>query len=182
MRALAHPTRLALLEVLAVHGPMTATEAGGYVDESPSSCSYHLRLLARHGFVEEADGGTGRQRPWRRVDMGTSIGLHDDPETKVAAQALRDVYLERYLTRLRAAMAADRDEQPRAWRRVTPEFSESVLWLTAAEAKAMNDEIIEILLRHEDRLADPDKRPDGAQPVEMLYFAYRTDFGPPTET
>ena len=73
MRALAHPVRVALLELLSRDGPMTATQAGEVLDESPANISFHLRTLAKYGFVEEAPGGTGRQRPWRRVGIGNSL-------------------------------------------------------------------------------------------------------------
>ena len=43
--------------------------------ESPSALSYHLRALARWKFVEEAEGGVGRERPWRatasRIEFGS---------------------------------------------------------------------------------------------------------------
>jgi DNA-binding transcriptional ArsR family regulator len=42
LRALSHPVRLALLEALAT-GPLTATEAGELIDETPTTCSFHLR-------------------------------------------------------------------------------------------------------------------------------------------
>lgn len=60
MRALAHPVRSSLLELLIIDGPITATEAGERLGESPTTCSFHLRQLARYGFVEEAGGGPGR--------------------------------------------------------------------------------------------------------------------------
>lgn len=172
MRALAHPTRIALLEALGLHGPLTATEAGRYVGESPSSCSYHLRILARHGFVEEAEGGVGRERPWRAADAGISIGEPDDPETKIAARALADVWLDRFLTRMQRAWAS-RDRLPKAWRRAT-DFQQTTMWVTAAEARALNKEIWTLLQRYDDR-RDPAKRPKGAEAVEMLHFSYRTD-------
>jgi hypothetical protein len=34
--------------------------------ESPASCAFHLRTLAKYGFVEKAGGGRSRERPWRR--------------------------------------------------------------------------------------------------------------------
>jgi len=54
MRALTHPVRLALLEVLATEGPLTATEAGELIGESPTTCSFHFRQLKKYGFIEEA--------------------------------------------------------------------------------------------------------------------------------
>lgn len=174
MRALAHPTRIALLEALGVHGPLTATEAARYVGESPSSCSYHLRTLARHGFVEEAEGGVGRERPWRAADTGLSIGDPDDPETKVAARALAGMFLDRYLARMQRAWDT-RDQLPKAWRKAT-DFQQATMWVTAAEARALNKEIWTLFQRYDDR-RDPAKRPKGAEPVEMLLFTYRRDSG-----
>ena len=68
VRALAHPGRYAILERLQLQGPATATECAQVAGLTPSACSYHLRLLARHGFVEEADnaggdGAAGRPKP-----------------------------------------------------------------------------------------------------------------------
>src|ERR1700689_73839 len=67
MRALAHQARIAIWEYLGLRGPATATECAEVAGLSPSACSYHLRALARYGFVEEdlASAVDGRQRPWR---------------------------------------------------------------------------------------------------------------------
>src|SRR5882724_11914987 len=53
LRALGHTTRLRILARLQLRGDSTATECAEEVGESASSCSYHLRTLAKHGFVEE---------------------------------------------------------------------------------------------------------------------------------
>ena len=63
LRALSHPVRLALIEQLTIGGPMTATEVGELIGESPTTCSFHLRQLAKYGFVEEAGGGKGGPGP-----------------------------------------------------------------------------------------------------------------------
>ena len=100
MRALAHPVRIALLEELAVHGQLTATEAGELVGESPANTSFHLRQLAKYGYVEEAEGGTGRRRPWKRVALGMRFTeVHEDPETAAAARELSRTMSHRYLER-----------------------------------------------------------------------------------
>src|SRR5215467_16066223 len=71
LRALAHPLRLRLLEELVVNDPATdtatATELAERVGESPANCSWHLRQLAKYGYIEEAPGGVGRERRWRAV-------------------------------------------------------------------------------------------------------------------
>src|SRR3954463_10655892 len=89
MRALAHPVRLALLEALTDAETLTATEAGERVGESPANASFHLRQLAKYGFVEEAEGGTGRRRPWKLRQRGMRwTDVQRDPETASAARAL----------------------------------------------------------------------------------------------
>ncbi len=65
MRALAHPVRIALLDYLNLVGPATATQCAAVVGESPSACSYHLRTLAKWGFIEATGDGRGREHPWR---------------------------------------------------------------------------------------------------------------------
>jgi len=67
LRALAHPARIAILEHLILDGPATATQCADVAGLSPSACSYHLRALARFGFIEPDPGSAvdGRQRPWR---------------------------------------------------------------------------------------------------------------------
>jgi hypothetical protein len=66
LRALAHPIRLQLLQVAASEGSVTSTTASERTGESTANCSFHLRLLAKYGFLEPAVGTRGRrERPWR---------------------------------------------------------------------------------------------------------------------
>jgi DNA-binding transcriptional ArsR family regulator len=177
MRALALPTRLALLEALTLHGPLTATEAGELIDESPSSCSFHLRSLARHGFVEETGEGRGRQRPWRRATVGTTMSEpYDDPQTRIAARELSDMFLEHYLVRLRQARA-NHDQLDPDWAAQQADI-ETIMWVTPGELADLNQEISTLLLRHHDRFTDPARRPAGARAVEILYFAFNTELTP----
>jgi DNA-binding transcriptional ArsR family regulator len=170
LKALAHPLRLALLEILITEGPRTASEAAVLVDESPSNCSWHLRKLAEHGFVREAPGGTGRNRPWRAVSEGLVWGDggdgDEDAETSAAGEALTDMLLERELQRLRAARASAAQE-PAEWRDATT-VNESKLWRTAEEAKQLSASMVELFLTHADRLRDPAQRPEGARLVSLV--------------
>ena len=60
--------------------------------ESPANTSFHLRQLAKYGYVEEAEGGTGRRRPWKRKHLGMRFSeVHADPETAAAARELSRV-------------------------------------------------------------------------------------------
>ena len=172
LRALAHPTRIALIEQLTVHGPLTATEAAERIHESPSTCSFHLRQLAKYGFVEEAGERSGRSRPWRVTRLGMRIdGDAGGPEARVASGVLSRMLRERQLDRYRRWLES-KDGYPAEWRRAA-EDSEFVFWLTPDELAAMGEELVDLLLpRFRERLTDPSARPAGALPVEMLLLGY----------
>ncbi len=75
LAALSHPVRIRLLNHLLEVGPSTATQCAPFAGVSASACSYHLRHLERFGLVERTDrAADGRDRPWRAVATGYSIG------------------------------------------------------------------------------------------------------------
>jgi DNA-binding transcriptional ArsR family regulator len=138
MRALAHPTRLALLDHLHTAGQATATECAVAVGDSPSSCSYHLRALARWRFVEEGDGGVGRERPWRATATRIEFGS-DGLESTV----LRDEVLGRQQQRVRDALRREHEVPPR-WRRAT-QTSSATLELTPSELESLGERFEQLL-------------------------------------
>jgi len=169
MRALAHPTRLALLEVLNLHPSLTATEASELIGVSPTNCAFHLRTLGRYGFVEEVGTGTGRRRPWRVKETDLRFS---DTEGE-AARALSDVMLDHWLTRIRAVQAR-RHSLPAEWQEVLG-GSQTIVYATPPETKEMVEDLRAVLSRYADRARDPEARPDGTEPVEMLLFAQLFD-------
>ena len=121
--------------------------------ESPSNCSFHLRQLAKYGFVEEAEGGAGRRRPWRVKTIGTRFtDVHEDTETKLAAGTLARVIGERLLARARAGME-QRNLLPDEWRAVTG-TNDMTLYVTPEAMKALDDKLLEHLWGFRDRIAD----------------------------
>ncbi len=118
MRALAHPARLAILRHLAVEGPATATECASVAGLSPSACSYHLRSLARYGFVEEdrAAAGDGRERPWRAKVRQLKIDSGPDtpPAVRAAGQMLVDTF-RISVDEIRAAYEDRAEDYPEDW-------------------------------------------------------------------
>jgi predicted transcriptional regulator len=182
MRALAHPVRMALIELFGVHDTLTATQASEALGESPANCAFHLRTLAKYGFVEEAGGGRGRERPWKASKRSLHIRLDsselDSERAQVAAGALGQVWHDRVLARIRDVFAN---------RRWSPEWedaagsSTTLAFLTPQELQTVQDEISAILARHrDDRRRDPAQRPAGALPVEIVAFAYpRQDLAAP---
>ncbi|MEU8892600.1 helix-turn-helix domain-containing protein [Streptomyces sp. NPDC048442] len=71
-KALTHPLRIRLLGMLRKDGPATASELAALTGESSASTSYHLRVLAKYAFVEEAEHRDGRERRWQSVHSITS--------------------------------------------------------------------------------------------------------------
>jgi predicted ArsR family transcriptional regulator len=177
LQALAHPVRMAIIEQLSISGPLTATELADRLDESPANCSWHLRKLAKFGFVEEAEGGTGRQRPWQVPGIGFTWEDEDgsaSPEQRQAAQAMSEVAMARAMDRLRQAQHLAVDE-PEQWRHAQSS-SEMVAWLTPEELGEVNDAIREILYRHHDRLTDEKLRPEGSRLCELVAWGVPTYF------
>ena len=144
MRALAHPTRLALVEVLSLHDSLTATQASELIDVTPTNCAFHLRVMGRHGLVQEVGRGPGRQRPWRLVE--TALGFSDiqaDDETSFAARALSDVLISHWLERIRRVQA-DRHLEPPEWQHVFG-GSQSIVFGTLTEVEEMIADIRAVL-------------------------------------
>jgi DNA-binding transcriptional ArsR family regulator len=167
LKALAHPVRISLLELLVVDGAKTASQAAAVLGETPANCSWHLRKLAEHGFVREVAGVPGRSRPWRAVTEGlTWDDDHEDVEATAAGEALLDMMIERELQRLRAARAASATE-PEEWRDAV-NVNQAQAWLTSEEAKQLSAAMVELFLTHSERITDRDKRPDGARLVSMV--------------
>jgi DNA-binding transcriptional ArsR family regulator len=192
LRALAHPVRLRLLDELIAAGTATATELAQRVGESPANCSWHLRRLARYGFVAEAGGGRGRQRPWRVVvqlthlnpgpgpgpgpGAGPGTGGAGGPERDGSADVTAELLLAGEFDRLRRWLAVKRAEPAAEWRSAAF-AAQSVAWLTAAELRALAAEVEALLIRYAER-ADPARRPPGTRPVRLVSWGVPAVSGP----
>ncbi len=171
MRALAHPLRWSLLEALLHAGTLTATQASEILGETPANCAFHLRTLARYGLVEEAGGGKGRERPWRRAITGMNLEeTHDDPETAAAAGVLSQFWTGMTMDRARASLL-NRASWPDKWRKALGEL-QIIRYLTLAEAEELQAELMAMLDRFGDRNDNPATRPADALPIEYLLLSY----------
>lgn len=177
MRALAHQGRIAIWTYLGLHGPATATECAQIAGLSPSACSYHLRTLARYGFVEEDpdSAADGRERPWRARMLAFS--LEDVPGTPAATRVASRLLVENLRAAAeenRARYLARQSEYPADWQAAAGETF-SVAHVTAEELDRMRAQVLEVMAPYI-RL-DPASRPTGTLPVRIMLDLYPW-FGP----
>jgi DNA-binding transcriptional ArsR family regulator len=163
LKALAHPLRVRLLDLLAEVGPSTASGLGRLVDENSGSTSYHLRQLARHGLIEEAEGlGTARDRYWKVVDGGWTLdgfGMLEDEDTAPAARFLLD---EVHRTRAERQERWHRDA-PRwgaAWAEASVEMT-ARMRLTRDQLAELTEELAAVVDRYREAQVSDDV-PDSA--------------------
>jgi DNA-binding transcriptional ArsR family regulator len=152
VQLLAHPLRLRLLSLLRADGPSTATRLAERVGESSGVTSYHLRKLADAGFIEEdPDRGSKRDRWWRSAHDATNVSHADflgNPEAHRASVSVRrEVF--RWQQRLVDQWLAEEADWDKAW--VDAAGSDDwLLRLTPAQAKALHEEILEVVRRYND--------------------------------
>jgi hypothetical protein len=173
LRALTHPVRLALIGKLVLRGPLTAAAASELIGEPPSTCSFHFRQLAKYGVVEEAGGGKGRAKPWRMTTTGFSVTAADDPESKVAEDALHRMVREQQIEGYRTWLNT-RASYPQRWQDAGDD-SAYVIHLTVEELEQLTSDLTAILMPlFLERMADPAKRPAGSVPVRVLLLSHPT--------
>ena len=118
LRAFVHPLRMRLLGSLRTDGPATASELGRRFGESSGSTSYHLRQLARYGFVvEDDDQPSKRERRWRAAHDVTSwqtTDFLDDDAGRQVVQSLQSEQL-RFLVDGVQRWFAEQDTWSRDW-------------------------------------------------------------------
>jgi hypothetical protein len=128
------------------------------VGESSGAASYHLRQLAKHGFIEEdTERGTARERWWRPVS-GTSrlpvTEMRKSPATRAALDIVVGEFRALRMDHLQHWWATN-ERWPERWTKAA-ESSTSHLRLTPSElgqmARELNDVIVEWATRTEERV------------------------------
>jgi hypothetical protein len=162
LRALAHPLRWKLIDVVGTEGSATATRCAEMLAESVASCAYHLGILAKYGYVELVPGQAGREKPWRltsyRQDLSAEgLGL----EGELAAEAATDVFLDHEFARTRERLRT-RTVEPPEWREPSRLLGAS-MWVTAEEFSELSDQLVELAQRYTQRLDEPGERLAGTR-------------------
>ncbi|GAA3115004.1 helix-turn-helix domain-containing protein [Planomonospora alba] len=167
MRALAHPARLAILNKIQTDGAATATEVAEVVGVTPSAASYHLRMLAKYGFVEDAPPrGDGRERLWRRAAGGWSVSPQagDPPGVREAKDTLIQVVRDEAAAEFTRALGSIEREPPQ-WREAST-FRRSVLLVEAEELQELIRRIEELLDPYRVERRRREGAPEGARIAE----------------
>jgi len=173
LKALAHPLRLRMYELLADRGAGTASQLAADLGESSGTTSYHLRVLAEHGLLEEdPDRGDRRDRWWRVRAGGYQVDarrFRGDPSAapvlEAAAGHLWHQVAHQLETWYRTATTWDD-----AW--IEASASTTLrLAATPAELAALRDEVAEVLARHRERLEDR-VPPEDAARVAVQFHAF----------
>lgn len=90
LKALAHPLRVRIYDILSERGPQTASSLAALIGETSGATSYHLRALAGHDLIREVpDRGTARERWWERPKGRINLPGPDEqmsPANRAAAQ------------------------------------------------------------------------------------------------
>lgn len=178
LKAVAHPLRMRLLGELRSHGPATATELAVRLGESSGSTSYHLRQLARYGFVEEDHGQRDRrERRWRAIHRFTSWSDMETAATaggREAAAFLRRRRLEN-LTADVENLERERDLWSQAWAEAAG-MSDLVVRLSPATVASLYERVSAMLLE----AAERDRDDPEARPVAVVLAAHpRREDSPP---
>jgi DNA-binding transcriptional ArsR family regulator len=178
MRALAHPVRLAILDLLRRNGPASATELAPALGASPSVTSWHLRHLASFGMVRDSEPAADRRyRRWEAVGRGYRFEVPEDPGDAEARSAAR-LLSEQMFVRAGEVPARwlDRTEPglDPAWRRLAGVSNTRVV--------VSADELAVILAGLENVLApyvtrDAAGRPAGSRGVRLMRYVLPEDAG-----
>jgi DNA-binding MarR family transcriptional regulator len=163
---MAHPFRLRLLDLIVRRGTLTSAEAAEATGESTGSCSFHLRQLAKYGFVEPAESRDGRERRWRRVEGGEHIPDRLPPEASRAASEAMKVILDRSFAEI-VSWLDSLDALPRQWQRGAV-ADEELLYLTSAELRELSREVVALLARYRERTTHPGLRPERSRPIRAF--------------
>lgn len=172
LRALAHPTRVAILDLVTLDGPTTSTRLARRMGQNTGTVSWHLRHLAEHGYIEEdIERGTKRERWWRRSNASYSFVAADfrhDPHSRQAFALLVAELVNRHFARVASYVEEDWDD---TWRSAGAIADWTDLRMSPAQLRSLTAELAAVVARHEQATADEPPGGD-ALPVVVQVQAF----------
>nr|BFE69015.1 helix-turn-helix domain-containing protein [Actinoplanes digitatis] len=162
LKAVAHPVRRRLLDVLRVDGPSMPSVLARCTGQAVANVSHHLRVLAEAGLIEEApDLARNRKEHWWRMpDRSISWSVADfgdDAASLAAADAALALDLQRQVELVSTWLGSPASrEEP--WTGAA--FStDGFLRLSPAELAALGAEIQQVIDRYAGLPEAPDREP-----------------------
>ncbi|ARF58805.1 ArsR/SmtB family transcription factor [Streptomyces gilvosporeus] len=149
LKVLAHPMRQKIERCLR-NGPVNSAALARELGESTGLTSYHLRQMAKHGFIEEApELAKGRERWWRAVPGDRRFPPHSrqSPEMREALTEMHRLNFAELIEQFER-FATERDTMG-PWADAAL-FSRSTLRLTPAQLRRFFEEYIALIYRYRD--------------------------------
>ena len=174
IKALAHPLRRRILEHLQ-RGPESATTLADKLAENTGATSYHLRELAKQGFLEEVpELSRGKQRWWRTKprDLRFPRRSEQSPEMRAMFDELNDRRFAEDLDLWRRFR--EQGDALGVWSDAVP-FARGSLRLTPEELMRFFDDYMALYKRY--WRSEEDSPPD-ARPVALRFLGFMHP-GPP---
>lgn len=176
LKALAHPLRVRIHQILALRGRVSVTSLAKELDESTGATSYHLRQLAKHGLVEQCDppeDGGRRQRWWRMAAEELHVAgfdfLRNNDTREAVGFLLREYNADR--NRKLANWYTTATDWPIEWQKASSDM-DGRLDLNAKQTRALADEMAALIDKYHEL------RPGrGARKVDVQYAIFPTDTG-----
>ena len=186
LKAMAHPMRVQIMRILQLRKRASVTSLAGELGETTGATSYHLRQLAKFGFVEEfapddeatvdeADTRTaGRKQRWWRMSVDqihmTGFEFMRNEDTREAAGfLLREFQADR--SRRMANWFATATQWPEEWQRASSDM-DGHLELNAKQLRALADEFAALIKKYQEL-----KPGRGARTVDVQYAVFPADTG-----
>ncbi|MFG2040422.1 ArsR/SmtB family transcription factor [Dactylosporangium sp. NPDC048998] len=169
LRLMAHPLRQKIEREMR-KGPVSATSLARALGESTGLTSYHLRQLAKHGFVEEVpELARGRERWWRVVPKDRRFPLRREQGEEL--RAVLDEMVRRDLAADLAEFSEAQGRQADAedpWTDAFP-FSRGSVTLTIEELRDFFEAYIALLYKYR---RPPEETPPGARTLQVRMYAF----------
>ncbi|HEX5856992.1 MAG TPA: helix-turn-helix domain-containing protein [Microbacterium sp.] len=168
LRALAHPMRVQIYDILSQYGPQTASSLAGRLGESSGATSYHLRALAAHDLIREVEGrGTGRERWWERPAGGVSFANPEamkTPSGRAATQLVMAEFFRRRQEQLVEFINRGINNEPDEWQEGSL-LSTATARMTAEQTQKLAKGIQDLIDAATDEYRD--QQGEGVRPVTI---------------